>query len=92
MNAQSRFTVSPQAVSRAVGDETVILDLASGVYFGLDLVGGRIWTLYDEGRSIGETCDVLLGEYQVERDQLEADLRELTEELIRRELIKVIEG
>ena len=89
MDAQSRFTASPQALSEVVGGETVILDLASGMYFGLNSVGARIWTLFDEGKSIGETCDVLLGEYEVERDQLEADLRELTDQLIERELIKV---
>ena len=45
MNAQTRFTVSSQAISRAVGDETVILDLESGAYFGLDPVGAQLWAL-----------------------------------------------
>jgi hypothetical protein len=92
MNAQSRFKIPPHAVSRAVGDETVILDLASSRYFGLDSVGARIWTLFDEGKSFGETCDMLLGEYEVGRDRLEADLRELVAKLLERQLIEVNEG
>ena len=34
-----------------LGDETVILDLASGTYYGLDPVGARIWQLMAEGQT-----------------------------------------
>ena len=39
-----------------VGDETVILDLASGTYFGLDPVGARIWALMGEGKTLAESA------------------------------------
>ncbi len=39
MQLDTRLSVPPQVMSRMVGDETVLLDLASGVYFGLDGVG-----------------------------------------------------
>jgi hypothetical protein len=92
MNIKSKFTFSPQMVSRALGDETVILELASGSYFGLDEVGTRMWTLLGEGRSLDETCDVLLGEYAVERDRLEADLLALADQLMRRKLLEINDG
>ena len=92
MNVKGRFTVSSRIVSRAVGDETVILDLESGTYFGLDQVGARMWKLLGEGRSIDETCDVLLGEYAVERDRLETDLVTLADQLIGRKLLEIDDG
>jgi hypothetical protein len=92
LNAQTRFTLCPQAISSTVGDETVILDLASGTYFGLDPVGARIWTLLGEGKTVGETRDVLLSEYEVERDRLEADLLALANQLIEENLITMNDG
>jgi hypothetical protein len=68
-------------MDRLVGDETVILDLASGTYYGLDPVGARMWQLLVEGKSLGEACDLLLEEYDVARERLEADLLELAGKL-----------
>jgi hypothetical protein len=68
-------------MARELGGEIVILDLASGNYFGLDEVGARIWKLIGEGKTLGETLDILLAEYEVERPQLEADLLGLVERL-----------
>jgi hypothetical protein len=45
MNLNDTFSVSAQVMARRVGNETVLLDLASGTYFGLDPVGARIWQL-----------------------------------------------
>ena len=42
MTLSDKVYISPQAMARTVGDETVILDLASGTYFGLDPVGARM--------------------------------------------------
>ena len=40
---------SPDAAESAVGNETVILHLVNGTYYGLDPVGTRIWGLIKEG-------------------------------------------
>jgi hypothetical protein len=67
--------VSPNAVARQVGDETVILHLGSGTYFGLDAVGARIWELIGKGKSLNEICDAVLDEYD-DMDMLIKDLLE----------------
>ena len=41
---------SPDVVFRDLEGEAVILDLASGTYFGLNEVGTRVWRMVDEGR------------------------------------------
>lgn len=68
-------------MARQVGDETVLLDLASGNYYGLDAVGARMWQLLGEGRTLPEICDALLVEYEVTREALERDLERLVTEL-----------
>ena len=81
MNLSYKISIPAQVMARQVGDETVILDLASGTYFGLDPIGARIWQLIGEGKSLGEVCEALLAEYEVSREQLQGDLERLLQEL-----------
>lgn len=89
MKLTDKPTIPAQVMSRVVGDETVILDLAGGTYYGLDPVGARIWQLMGEGRSLGEICDTMLDEYEVTREALQRDVIELTEKLLEQKLISI---
>ena len=82
-----KVAISPDAIARRMGDETVILHLGSGTYFGLEEVGTRIWDLIAEEKSLAEICAILLGEYQVSRQLLERDIAVLIEDLLARDLI-----
>jgi hypothetical protein len=70
-----------------VGEETVVLDLDSGTYFGLDPVGARLWALLAEGKTVGETCQTVLDEYEVEPARLERDVSDLLEALLGQGLV-----
>lgn len=88
MQVSDRFTVSKNVVAREVGGELVLLDLASGQYFGLDPVGGRIWELLSERpHDLKELCDQIEAEFDAPRERIETDLRALTEQLSEQELI-----
>ena len=62
MNLSDKVTIPTQVMARTVGDETVILDLASGTYYGLDPVGARMWQLMSEGQPLAAICNLLLDE------------------------------
>jgi hypothetical protein len=76
--------VDPQpALTIRVGDdvvfhdlegEVVLLNLRSGVYFGLDPVGSRIWGLIDGRRTAEDIVGALTMEYDVEASTCEADV------------------
>ena len=89
MNLTDKPTIPTQVMARQVGDETVILDLGSGTYFGLDPVGARIWQLIGEGKTLGEICDTMLDEYDVAREALERDVVELADKLLEQKLISI---
>ena len=89
MNLTDKPTIPAQVMARQVGDETVILDLGSGTYFGLDPVGARIWQLIGEGNTLGEICDTMLDEYDVAREALERDVVELADKLLEQKLISI---
>jgi len=76
-------------MARQVGEETVILHLGSGNYFGLDPVGARVWQLLTEGKTPSEICDGLLSEYEVERAEVERDVARLFQELVDQGLVTV---
>jgi hypothetical protein len=92
MNLTDTITIPTQVMARQVGDETVILDLASGTYYGLDAVGARIWQLLGEGKALAQVCETMLAEYDVTRDEFERDLDDLLKALADKGLIKVGTG
>ena len=84
----SGFIISEDVLTQEVAGETVLLDLASESFFGLDEVGTRIWQLLKEGRGRTELIDLLLTEYDVERPDLERDVDELLAQLTDAGLIR----
>ena len=66
MNLDTILSIPPQVMSRLVDDETVLLDLESGMYFGLDGVGKRIWESVSNGITIGEIAKTISTEYEVD--------------------------
>lgn len=57
-----------------LGGEAVLLDLNSGVYYGLDPVGTRVWRLLQQPRSLAELRDLVVDEFDVAPERCEADL------------------
>lgn len=85
----TNVSLSPDALFQEVNGELVILDLASEKYFGLDAVGTRIWQLLNENQSLGEVKKVILSEYEVSQEQLEADIKQLLDSLQQAGLVKL---
>jgi hypothetical protein len=69
--------------------ESVLLNLKSESYFGLDQVGTRMWTLLTTSDSIQSAYEALLDEFDVGADRLRQDMGELIEKLIANGLVEV---
>lgn len=59
-----------------VRGEAVILNVHSGIYYGLDEIGSRIWQLVQEPTTLKIVLETLLSEYEVEPNRCERDLLE----------------
>lgn len=81
MKLSDRVRIAQEVLARQVGEETVMLDLAKGAYFGLDPVGARMWQLLAEGKTLAEVCDAIAEEYDAPRDAIERDLLALVDDL-----------
>ena len=85
--SQRSFRVSDGVVFRELDGEAVLLNLDSGMYFGLDRVGTRIWQLLDAHHRLDKVIEELLEEYDVARETLEADVARLLGALLEKGLV-----
>ncbi|MEX2109521.1 MAG: PqqD family protein [Gemmatimonadaceae bacterium] len=72
---------SENQVSCSLQGEAVILNYRSGVYYGLNPVGARIWELIQESRTAPEVHQDILSEYEVDSDRCWNDLQRILAEL-----------
>jgi len=69
--------------------ESVILNLKSERYYGLDNVGTRFLTLLSTSESIEQAFEALLAEFDVEADTLRLDLTNLLVDLREQGLVEI---
>ena len=83
------ITIPKSVLFQKVGEEVVLLSLDSGVYFGLDPVGARIWELIAAQKNLDEVAATIAEEYDAAREQIDTDLESLVRELQEKQLIVI---
>jgi hypothetical protein len=73
---------------RTLAQESVILHLGTGNYFGLDALGTRVWQLLEAGRNREEILATLLEEYDVSADTLAQDIDAFLQSLVDNGLVE----
>jgi len=84
-----RVRVPQGVLVSGLQQESVLLNLDSERYFGLDDVGTRMFSVLSSSDSVEAAWQVLLEEYEVEPDVLKADLISLADSLIQQGLLEV---
>lgn len=88
LSFDSIIILSPDVMVRKVGEESVLLDLKTERYLGLDDVSSRFWDLLTSGEPIQSAYDKLLEEFEVEPERLRNDLDLFVQELVQFGLIE----
>jgi len=73
INLQTTIKRNPELVSSDIDGETVMMSIEKGEYFGLDSVGSRIWELIENPIEVNRLIELLLEEFEVDREQCQAD-------------------
>ena len=89
VSLESRVRISEDAVFRELEGEAVIVHLDSGMYYGLDPIGTRLWQLIDAHGQLQPAFAAALEEFEVEPERLGRDLLQLVSELERHRLVVV---
>ena len=82
LTREARLKIPEQVITRLLGDETIILNLESGTYFGLDPVGSRFLELLEAEGTLAAVIGPMLEQFDVTEAQLEVDLVRLAEEML----------
>jgi hypothetical protein len=87
ISLSDRVTVADDVLISNLQDESVILNLDSERYYGLDDVGTRFLSVLTTSESIEAAYDRLRDEYDVDPEVLRDDLLALVENLIAQGLL-----
>jgi hypothetical protein len=81
--------VTKNQASCDLAGETAIVNLTNGVYYGLDPVGARVWTLLGEPVTFADLCGSLVRIFNVDAPELEDDMRAFLGELAEQGLVEI---
>lgn len=76
-------------VFRSFVNETVVLNLQTGRYHGLNPTGGRMLEALQRGPTVGEAVGQLARECEVPAARVEEDVREFCADLVQRGLLEI---
>jgi hypothetical protein len=81
ITAESRIRQSEDIVARGIEDETVMMSLDKGRYYGLDPIGSLIWSLVEKPILVSDLVERLLADYVVDRETCTKDVLAFLSEL-----------
>ena len=85
----SVVVVAKDQVSSDLAGEAVILNLRTGMYYGLNPVGARIWGLLSTPTRVADVRDAIVRQYEVDLDRCEQDLLAVLHQLATHGLIEI---
>jgi len=90
MGPETRVVRVKDHLWSSLDDEVAILNLESGVYYGLDPVGAFIWGLLHEPTTLAQVVDGVCARYpDVSKETVDTDVRELLGELAEQGLVQI---
>lgn len=89
MSFHARVVVPPHVLLQQVGEESVLLDLKTECYFGLDPVGTRIWETLVKADNVEAAYQELLAGYDVDAERLRQDMETLIGKLAESGLLEI---
>ncbi len=74
-----------------LAEEAVILSLRNGKYYGVNHVGAAIWSIIQQPVTLSEIESALMKEYAVDEPTCRTEVESFLDNMIREELIDVID-
>ncbi len=78
-------------LSADMGDEIVMLSLEQDEYFGLDVIGSRIWELLEQPMAVAGLCKQLVALYAVDTATCKQDTLDFLRELYAAKIITIVD-
>jgi hypothetical protein len=85
-----RVEIGQEAIWRELDDEVVILNVETGVYFGLNGSGRQFWLELVEHGSMERALASLQEKFDVEPNQLRQDFEGIVRQLADKQLVRLV--
>lgn len=87
MPGETALRVSPDVVAQDLGDGLVLLNLRTGIYWGLNSTGAAIWRGIENHDGVEKICRQLRAEFDGSEEEFVSAVHALLSELAAQELI-----
>jgi coenzyme PQQ synthesis protein D (PqqD) len=81
--------ISKEVIFQDLEGEAVLLNMQSGIFFGLNPVAKRMWELLSELGQAEKVLTQMLQEYEASEEQLRQDLIDFIEKLKSKGLVEI---
>lgn len=85
---QAKLVSSESVVCAELDGEAVLLNIDTGLYFGLDPVGTAIWNALTAGATADEIAARVIEQFDAPADEIRSDVREFLELLSEKGLVR----
>ncbi len=85
--AHEHYRAVDGVAARAVGDDMVLLDLRSGVYYSLNAVGATVWRGIDRNATVEQIVADTISEFEVDAARAREDVTTFLRSLLEAGLI-----
>lgn len=92
VTSRQRFQINEAVVLAELDDEAILLNVESGIYFGLDPLGTLIWKRLGDGALEDEIFEEMLDQYEVDGDKLRSDISVFLATLAANNLVRPVDG
>jgi hypothetical protein len=89
---ESRVRVPQHVVHREFPAQTVVLNLETGRYHGLNPTAGRMLTALEEAPTVAVAARIVAERYRMPRADVERDMCEFCVELLERGLLELLDA
>lgn len=89
---KAKIKLPRHVVYRTFPSETVVLNLQTGKYHGLNPTAGRMLETLERAESVLDAATIAAGEYEQSQATTERDMCSLCSSLLERDLIEIEEG
>ena len=90
IDVNAKIVRNEEIVFSGMDDETVMMSIEMGEYYGINPIGSRIWELLAEPLTTAGICDLLMEEYEVPAEECRRDVLEFIRQLFDKKLVKFL--
>ena len=91
MDIQTTLKRNPELLAVDMDGETVMMDMESGNYFGVNAVGSHIWEALKTESSVEAIVEAVTCQFEVnDGDSVQGDVLEFLSDMVEQQLVEVV--